>query len=79
MQESSYQRKVVLISIWFRMVLTQTITWVYKDSLTLTHTHQLSKKLTGITLLIPVGSLMLLLTLIVDSHAFTYIPDQHWC
>ena len=43
MQESSYQRKVVLISIWFRMVLTQTITWVYKDSLTLTHPPTIKK------------------------------------
>ena len=26
-----------IISIWFRMVLTHIITWVYKDSLTLTY------------------------------------------
>ena len=35
MQEPSYLGKIDLVSIWFRMVLTQMITWVYKDSLTL--------------------------------------------
>ena len=30
----SYLGKIVLVSKWFRIVLTQMITWVYKDSLT---------------------------------------------
>jgi hypothetical protein len=37
MQELSYLSKITLLSICFRMVLTQRITWVYKDTLTLTY------------------------------------------
>ena len=36
MQESSYLGNITLVSIWFRMVLTQIITHVYKNSLALT-------------------------------------------
>ena len=36
MHELSYLNKITLVSIWFRMVLTQITTHVYKDSLILT-------------------------------------------
>ena len=36
-QESSYLGKIAIVSIWFRMVLTQMTTRVCKDSLTLTY------------------------------------------
>ena len=35
MQEFSYLGRITLVSIWFRMVLTQIIAWLHKDSLTL--------------------------------------------
>ena len=35
MQESLFLRRTTLVSIWFRMVSIQAITWVYKVSLTL--------------------------------------------
>jgi hypothetical protein len=50
MQEPSYLGKITLV--WFRMVLTQIITWVYKDSLTLPTNYQY---LTGVIILIPTG------------------------
>ena len=41
MQDPSYVGKVSLVSIWFRMVLTQIITQVYKK-FSPGHTHQIS-------------------------------------
>ena len=35
MQEFSHRGKIAVVSIWFRMELTQIISWVYKDSPTL--------------------------------------------
>ena len=53
MQEPSYLGKVALISIWFRMVFTQTKTQVYKDShLEIPTKYQY---LTDVTTLIPSG------------------------
>ena len=37
MQEPSYLGRIAEISIWFRMVLTQMVIWIYTDSLTLTY------------------------------------------
>ena len=34
-QAPSYLRIIALVSIWFRMLLTQKVSWVYKDTLTL--------------------------------------------
>ena len=42
MQEPSHLRKIVLVSIWFRMVLNLRIARVYKDSLTLDIPYQIS-------------------------------------
>jgi len=36
-KKPSSLRKVVPLAVWFRIVLTQMITWVYKDSLTMTY------------------------------------------
>jgi hypothetical protein len=42
MQEFSYLGKITLVSIWFRRVLTQIISWVYQDSFTLTYPPNIS-------------------------------------
>ena len=52
MQEPSYLGKITVVSIWFRMVLTQIMTWVCKDSFTFPTKYQC---LTGVTILIPTG------------------------
>jgi hypothetical protein len=78
MQEFSYLGKIALLSISFSMILTQIITQVYKDSLTLTYTSSI-KYLAGITILITTDRSFN--TLIDDDYqhqAFTYIPDQNW-
>ena len=67
MQEPSYIGKITLVSIWFRMVLALIITWIYKDSLTLTY-HQISIFDWYYKFLNPwVGSLIPLLMLIIDT------------
>ena len=78
MQEFSYLGKIALLSISFSMILTQIITQVYKDSLTLTYTSNI-KYLAGITILITTDRFFN--TIIDDDYqhqAFTYIPDQNW-
>ena len=57
MQERSYLGKIVVVSLLCRMVLAQMITWVYKDSLTVRYPPNINI-LTGITILIPMGSLV---------------------
>ena len=73
MQEPLYVGKITLVSIWFRMVLTLIITWIYKDSLTLTY-HQISIFDRYYKFLNPwVGSLILLVMLIIDTmHSTMY-------
>ena len=51
MQQPLYLRKITVVSIWFRMLLTQIVTWVYNYSLTLIF-------LIGITILIPTGGFL---------------------
>lgn len=54
MQEPSYLDEFSLVSIWFGIVLTQILTWVYKDS----HLHIPIKyqDLTDIKMLIPTST-----------------------
>ena len=51
MQEPSDLDKIVLVSIWFRKVLTQIITQVYKNTLAFRY-PSIMKHLIGITILI---------------------------
>ena len=77
MQEPSYLGKIIPSINMMHMVLTLIKTRLYKDS----HFDIPTKfrYLTDITMLnLPMGSLMPLLVLIIHTHAFTYIPDQHW-
>ena len=68
MQELSYLCRFTLVSIWFRMVLTQIITWVYKDSLILTYPPNIN-----------IWWVRLWYHYIdYWYHAFTYILVQHW-
>ena len=62
----------------FRMELTQIITWVYKYSLTLTYPPRINIWLILQFQYLQVNSLIPILTLVMDNHAFTYIPIQHW-
>ena len=73
MQEFLYLGTFALVLIWFRMVLTQILTWVYEDFLTLTYPPNI-KILIGITILISrLGSLIPSLILILDSvHSHVY-------
>ena len=74
MEEPSNPSKIVQVSIWFRMVLTQLIIRYTKDSLTLTYPQ--NQYLTGTTNLIcSEGSLIPLLVLIIDTHAI-HLQDQ---
>ena len=60
------------VSTWFRMILTQLITWVYKDS---SHFDEPTKYqyLTCITILIPTSkSFDTIITVDIRYHAFTY-------
>ena len=54
MQKPSYLGKIALVSIWFGMVLIQLITWIYKDTVTLTYPCNL----TCVTILILVGRVL---------------------
>jgi hypothetical protein len=74
LQEPSYLGKIAMVLVWFRMMMTHIIARVYKDSLTFTY-----PPIINIWLLLwfwyPwVESLILLLVLIIHTHAFTYIP-----
>ena len=77
MQGPSYLGKIALVSIWFRWYWSCIKTRVYKDfSLDKPTKYEY---LTGITIFNwTKGSWMPLLVLIIHTHAFTYIPDQHW-
>ena len=67
MQEPSYLDKIAQVSVWFRMVLAQIWTWIYKDSLHLDIPTQ-CQFLTGITIWYPrIGFLIPLLMLIIDT------------
>lgn len=69
MQEPSNLGKIVLVSIWFRMGLTQIVTRVCKDSFKLTYPSNIN-----IWLMYPlVGSLMPLLVLIIDTIIRLYM------
>ena len=79
MQEPSHLGTISLVSIRLKVVLTQIITQVFKDSLTLRYPPN-----TNIWLVLQfcyprVGPLILLLKFIIETHTFTYIPVQHWC
>ena len=77
MQEPSHLGKTILVSIWFRMVVTQIITRVYKDSLALTYPPNTDSWLVLQFWRYPrVGSSIPLLMLIIDIHTCTCIPDQ---
>ena len=79
MQELSFSDTNTLVSIWFRMVSTQIKTRVYKYSLTLTYPPNINIGVVFQFWYSRVGPLIpLLLTLIIDTHAFTCIPVQHW-
>ena len=54
MQEPSYLGKIALVSIWFRMVFTQIITRIQKDSLTFAYPPNINIQL-GSQILIPTG------------------------
>ena len=73
MQEFLYLGTFALVLIWFRMVLTQILTWIYEDFFTLTYPPNI-KILIGITILISgLGSLIPSLILIIDSvHSHVY-------
>ena len=78
MQEPSYLSKIALVSIWFRIELTQIITQVYKESLTLTYPPYSNNRLVLQFWYPLVGSSIRLWMLIIDTHAFTCILVQHW-
>jgi hypothetical protein len=70
-----YLSKITLVSIWFRIILTQIITWRYKGSLTLIPIKYQS--LIGI-----VGSLTPLFLLIIETmHSTVYRSNTglNWC
>ena len=74
MQKSSYLGRMVLVSIWFKMVLIKTMIRIYVDSLILKSIKY--QCLTGITLLIPhkhVLNLIPLLMLIINTSIHLYI------
>lgn len=70
---------ITLMSIWLKMIWTQLITRLYKNSLTLTSLYQEKRKkktqyLTDITIWIPMSkSLIPLLISIMNTRAVTYI------
>jgi hypothetical protein len=78
MQEPTYLGKRAPVSVWFRMVLTQIMTRMYKDSLTLTYPFKY-EDLTGITILRHTGRFFVtIVDVSYQYHAVTYILDQHW-
>ena len=70
--------KIALVSIRFRMLVTQIITYLYKDSLTMTYLPNLNIWLVLQFWYSRVGSLMPLLMFDYWYHAFAYIPVQYW-
>ena len=67
MQESSFQGNIGVVSMWLKIVLTQTLTRAYKDSLTLTYPLNINIWLILQYLYPWVGYLMPLLMLIIDT------------
>ena len=60
MQEPSYLNKITLLYMWYRMVVTQIITWVYKDShLDIPTKYQ---NLTSVTILLPTERFFVIIT-----------------
>ena len=73
MQEPSHLGKFALISIWFKMVLTQMFTWVYKDSLTWRYTPNIDIWLVSQFWYPRVGSLIPYLSwLLIPIHSPIY-------
>ena len=67
MQELSYLDRFMIVSLWFRMKLTQIMTWVYKDFLTLTYFSHINIWW-ALQFWYPwVGSLIPLLMLIIET------------
>ena len=66
MQEPQYLGKITLVLIWFRIVLTQIITHVYRDSLNLDEPIKY-QYLTRVWFLYYIGSLIPLLMLTIDN------------
>ena len=73
----SMHGKSALVSIWFRMVLTQTITWFTKILSPWHHTKY--QFLSGITILICTGRFFdTMIGVDYWYDAFTYIADRRW-
>ena len=78
MQRPSYQRKITLVSIWFRMVLAQIRTLGISR---FSHLEIPAKcqYLIGVTILRPMGSFFdTIIGVDYWFHKFTHIPVQHW-
>jgi hypothetical protein len=74
MQEPSCVGKIALMSMWFRMVLTQIITRVDKDSVTLRSISIKYHYSIGITFLIPMDRFFdTIINIDHGYHALTYI------
>jgi hypothetical protein len=74
MQEPSFLGKFILVSIWFRIDLTQTR--VYEDFLALTDPPKYHN-LSDITILVP--TIKFFDTIVdVDYFPLTYTQNQHW-
>ena len=77
-QESSHLGNIFLVSIWFRMVLTQIITWIYIDSFIMRYPPNIN---IWLVLQFWYQSSMFSDTIIdIDywHHVFTYISVWHW-
>jgi hypothetical protein len=74
-EEPSYLSEIVLVSIRFRMILTQIITRVYKDCFILRHTPYINI-LTDFAILIPTDRFFN--TVIRCLVTLGYIPVHHW-
>lgn len=76
MQKSSFLGNIGVVSMWLKILLTQTLTRAYKDSPW--HTHRISIFDWYYTIFIPIGRLF---DAIIDFaywyHAHTYTSDQH--
>ena len=74
MQELSYLGIIILLSIWFRIKLTQIMTWMNKDALLLTYPPYINIWLILQFGYMRVGTLMLIINTI---HSLIY-RTQHW-
>jgi hypothetical protein len=79
LQDPSHLGKIALISIWFRMVVTQLITPVYKDSHTLRYSPNIDIWLVLKFWYPRVGSLISFLILIINTiHSPSYRSNNVW-